>query len=308
LYSVHVSWLALRQHWQCVEQPAEEQSVANKIRIRSYPTEEYLGLIFAYFGQGKAPPVPRYPHFEKEGVLEVLPVQAWPCNFFQRVDNNGDTFHVPFVHRGAYLSTDIRSGLPTISKEESPWGTTAYATFPGGWTNVLQFVMPNAYTFRNPSPYPISLGTTASSGMCPRRSAVAAVSPTAGAADREAARHYRERRAELLAQENFSIADAGQSVLAGKLNFEDLENLTKDKVSLIHSQDYVSQVGQGGSPIGRRSIWAGLIGVILFGNLGARASRLAEGRRLKKWALPQTAGPEFVLGTVDQKQQTEHRG
>jgi 5,5'-dehydrodivanillate O-demethylase len=290
---------------QCLEQPAEEQSFAKKIRIRSYPTEEYLGLIFAYLGEGKAPPFPRYPHFEKEGVLEVLPVQVWPCNFFQRVDNNGDTFHVPFVHRGAYLSTDLRSGLPTISKEESPWGTTGYATFPGGWTNVLQFVMPNAYTFRNPSPYPdipwddrfqwdVPLDDRQSLQFRLR------LVPLNG----EAARQYRERRAELLAKENFSIADAGQSVLTGKLNFEELEKLTNDKISLIHSQDYVSQVGQG--VIADRSqehLGRSDLGVILFRKIWERELRaLAEGRPLKKWVLPQTAGLEFVLGTVDQKQ------
>lgn len=290
---------------QCLEQPVEEQSFAKKIRIRSYPTEEYLGLIFACLGEGKAPPFPRYPHFEKEGVLEVLPVQVWPCNFFQRVDNNGDTFHVPFVHRGACLSTDIRSGLPTISKEESPWGTTGYATFPGGWTNVLQFVMPNAYTFRNPSPYPdipwddrfqwdVPLDDQQSLQFRLR------LVPLTG----EAARQYRERRAELLAKENFSIADAGQSVLMGKLNFEDLEKLTNDKISLIHSQDYVSQAGQGViADRAQEHLGRSDVGVILFRKIWERELRaLAEGRPLKKWALPQTAGPEFVLGTVDQKQ------
>ena len=44
---------------QCVEQPAENESFASKVRIRSYPTEEYLGLIFAYLGEGMAPPFPR---------------------------------------------------------------------------------------------------------------------------------------------------------------------------------------------------------------------------------------------------------
>jgi 5,5'-dehydrodivanillate O-demethylase oxygenase subunit len=287
---------------QCVEQPAEEQSFAKKIRIRSFPTEEYLGLIFACLGEGKPPPFPRYPHFEKEGVLEVLPVQVWPCNFFQRVDNNGDTFHVPFVHRGAYLSTDIRSGLPTISKEESPWGTTAYATFPGGWTNVLQFVMPNAYTFRNPSPYPDIPWDDRFQWDVPHDDRQSLqfrlrLVPLTG----EAARQYRERRAELLAKENFSITDAGQSVLRGRLNFEDLEKLTNDKISLIHSQDYVSQVGQGiiadrtQEHLGRSDA-----GVILFRKIWERELRaLAEGRPLKAWALPQTAGPEFVLGAVD---------
>ncbi|HEU4342718.1 MAG TPA: Rieske 2Fe-2S domain-containing protein [Candidatus Binatia bacterium] len=286
---------------QCVEQPAEEESFAKKIRIRSYPTKEYLGLLFAYFGEGEAPPFPRYPHFEKEGVLEVLPVQVWPCNFFQRVDNNGDTLHVPFVHRGAYLSADIRSGLPTISKEESPWGTTAYATFPGGWTNVLQFVMPNAYTFRNPSPDPeipwddrfqwdVPLDDQQSLQFRLR------LVPLTG----EAARRYRERYAEMGAKENFSIRDAGQAVLAGKLKFEDLEKLTNDKISLIHAQDYVSQVGQGViADRAQEHLGRSDVGVILFRKIWERELRaFAEGRPLKKWALPQTAGPDFVLSRV----------
>ena len=40
---------------QCIEQPAEEAGFARKVRIGSYPTQEYLGLIFAYFGEGQAP-------------------------------------------------------------------------------------------------------------------------------------------------------------------------------------------------------------------------------------------------------------
>ena len=141
---------------QCTDQPAEEKSFAAKIRIRSYPTREYLGLIFAYFGAGEAPPFPLYPHMEEDGVLEVLSTEVWPCNFFQRIDNNGDTYHVPFVHRGAYSasSANNRSGLPEISKEESPWGTTSYASFAQGWRNVFHFFMPNVYAFRNPSPEP----------------------------------------------------------------------------------------------------------------------------------------------------------
>src|SRR5436309_1850808 len=34
----------------CVEQPAEDSGFASKVKIRSYPTEEYLGLVFAYMG------------------------------------------------------------------------------------------------------------------------------------------------------------------------------------------------------------------------------------------------------------------
>src|SRR5262249_29666773 len=36
---------------QCVEQPAEDASFASKVKIRSYPVEEYLGLVFVYLGE-----------------------------------------------------------------------------------------------------------------------------------------------------------------------------------------------------------------------------------------------------------------
>ena len=239
---------------QCTDQPAEEKSFAAKIRIRSYPTREYLGLIFAYFGAGEAPPFPLYPHMEEDGVLEVLSTEVWPCNFFQRIDNNGDTYHVPFVHRGAYSasSANNRSGLPEISKEESPWGTTSYASFAQGWRNVFHFFMPNVYAFRNPSPEPecgsedrmqwdVPLDDQHSLEFRLRRL------PLSG----EAADKYRARRDAAAAEPKISVAQMGEAVLSGKLSFQDLDNFFKDKISLVHTQDYVAQVGQGvprGSP------------------------------------------------------------
>src|SRR4029077_8389338 len=56
---------------QCIEQPAEPEPFCNRIKIRAYPTQEYLGLIFAYLGEGQAPPMRRFPDFEREGVLEA---------------------------------------------------------------------------------------------------------------------------------------------------------------------------------------------------------------------------------------------
>src|SRR5215208_3001398 len=44
---------------QCVEQPAEDQAFAPKVRIAGYPVREYIGLIFAYLGEGEPPPLPR---------------------------------------------------------------------------------------------------------------------------------------------------------------------------------------------------------------------------------------------------------
>ena len=282
---------------QCTEQPAEEKSFAAKIRIRNYPAREYLGLIFAYFGAGAAPPFPRFPHMEEDGVLEVLSTEVWPCNFFQRIDNNGDTFHVPFVHRGAYSASAVnkRSGLPEISKQESPWGTTSYAGFAQGWRNVFQFFMPNAYAFRNPSPEPecasedrmqwdVPLDDEHSLEFRLRRL------PLTG----EAAREYRARCA-ALAEAKISVAQMGEAVLSGKLSFQDLDSFFKDKISLVHTQDFVAQVGQGcRADRAQEHLGRSDIGVILFRKIWERElSALAEGQRLKKWVLPQDAEIKF---------------
>src|SRR5687768_11017837 len=50
---------------QCTEQPAEPEPFCDRIRIRSYPVQEYLGIVFAYLGEGEQPALPRYPDFEK---------------------------------------------------------------------------------------------------------------------------------------------------------------------------------------------------------------------------------------------------
>jgi 5,5'-dehydrodivanillate O-demethylase len=283
---------------QCTEQPAEEKSFASKIRIASYPAQEYLGLIFAYLGEDQAPPLPRYPHMEEDGVLEVLSTEVWPCNFFQRIDNNGDTYHVPFVHRGAYSasSDNKRSGLPEISKEESPWGTTGYATFAQGWRNIFQFFMPNVYAFRNPSPEPECISEDRMQWDVPlddehslefrlRRL------PLSGAA----ARAYRARSAATASEAKVSVAQMGEAVLSGKLRFEDLDSFFKDKISLVHTQDYVAQVGQGSrAERAQEHLGRSDVGVILFRKIWERELRaLAEGRPLKKWVLPQDAEIKF---------------
>src|SRR6185437_4227060 len=59
---------------QCLEQPAEPEGSGfkEKVRIKSYPTQEISGLVFAYMGPGEAPVLPTYELFdETEGVKGV---------------------------------------------------------------------------------------------------------------------------------------------------------------------------------------------------------------------------------------------
>ena len=105
----------------CVEQPAESEAYRQRIRIRGYPTREYLGLVFAYMGEGEAPPFPLMPEIDavKDSVLyNRHPV---PCNYFQRIENDMDELHLHFVHK---VSTD-EVGLvefPEIDVTETEYG------------------------------------------------------------------------------------------------------------------------------------------------------------------------------------------
>src|SRR6266852_4953754 len=72
---------------QCVEQPGEDSGFAAKIKIASYPTQEYLGLVFAYVGEGGPPLLRHYPDCDGSGVVFAVRPEVWPCDYFNRLDN-----------------------------------------------------------------------------------------------------------------------------------------------------------------------------------------------------------------------------
>jgi len=281
---------------QCIEQPAEDAPFADKIRIRSYPTKEYLGLIFAYLGEGDAPSVPRYHRFEAAGICDPLPSLLWPCNYFQRLENAGDAAHLPFTHRDSYFSANVRSGIPKISREETDWGLITYATFPSGATQVYPFGMPNIHDLRIPSPDP----------ECPWDDRLNWTVPV----DDEKCIMFRARHLPLTGEAAVRFQQAakaagatpgppagelGQQVLTGQIRFQDLKNATTSPVVYVNAQDYVAQVGQG-AIANRRNEHLGRsdLGVIMFRKIWERELRaLKEGRPLKKWVPSQ--GPVGLL-------------
>ena len=124
---------------------AEGQPFAEKVRIPSYRVQEYIGLIFAYLGEGEPPPLPRYPRFESADIsLDVAGLKRI-CNYFNDIDNSLDSVHVRFVHHRHRDSVDdhVVLGDPVISVEESDWGVKRYVRYPDGKDVTLFFGMPN---------------------------------------------------------------------------------------------------------------------------------------------------------------------
>ncbi|HEY4134395.1 MAG TPA: Rieske 2Fe-2S domain-containing protein [Alphaproteobacteria bacterium] len=274
---------------QCTEAPAEREGFADTVQIRSYPTEEYLGLIFAYLGEGDAPPLPRYPEFEKEGVL-TNSTYIRNCNCYNNLESNMDSLHTAFVHRSSPFTTAGLRGLPEIFGDETEYGILKHGRRPDGIDRMAPFYWPNALHIKSspekedPGIWADHIGWRVPIDDENHRSLMVNHVALTG----EAAQRYRERN-EIRRKERAKLSDAreaAQAVLRGEVHIDDL----KDRVDIVNIQDYVAQVGQGIIPdfeherLGRSDVLVALFRHILARELTA----MTEGRPLKQWKLSGT--------------------
>jgi 5,5'-dehydrodivanillate O-demethylase oxygenase subunit len=269
---------------QCVEMPAEDPSFLPKVRIASYPTEEYLGLIFAYLGEGEPPALPRYPDFEEDGILEVSGYLR-PCNYFNNVENGLDHLHVSFVQAvSAFTEAGLR-GIPRVEAEETEWGIAQYGIRPNGTVRVLQYGMPNLLHIKGSPNDGESGWVDALAWRVPLDDEthhsfnLNLVHVFGAAAERYQAR--RQARATVAGPSPNEIALA---ILRGEQRVQDLT----DHPNLVNIQDVVAQAGQ--SAIADREherLGRSDVAIILLRQIWQRELRaLAEGRPLKTWQRP----------------------
>jgi 5,5'-dehydrodivanillate O-demethylase len=265
----------------CVEQPAEPEPFCQRIKIRSYPVQEYVGLIFAYLGEGEPPPLPRYAAFERAGRLRASGyIRA--CNFFNAVDN--DPIHVYFTHSRRMRSW--RDGLPRISAEETPCGIAQISTWPDGRRSAHYRLLPNV-SYRvtggedDEGPLdniawrvPVDDASHASFGV-----SWGPGSPDAAPRNENGAGAGGSGQTE-------SAWDVAVKVMAGEV---DIHSIPTDWRDLVNVEDHVTQVGQG--VIADRSaehLGTTDLPVILARQIWQRELRaLAEGRPLTPWTLPE---------------------
>jgi len=281
---------------QCVEQPGEEEGFAAKIKIQCYPTEEYLGLIFVYFGEEKPPPLRKHPDFERPGVLETGLPEHWPCNYFNRLDNACDVGHVSFTHRESALRAGRQEqlALRTVSSSETEYGIETTVSVPGRPPFHTHLHMPNTNQTRSRARIEGSLKDAATLWVdrlfwrvpVDDENSVSFVidwMPLTG----EEAERYRERRLQARSQVRMSPNEYGESVLAGKRRIRELDQ-AMSTYYLFWIEDYTVQVGQGriadrpNEHLGRMDV-----GVILLRKIWQRElGNLAEGKPLKTWVTP----------------------
>jgi 5,5'-dehydrodivanillate O-demethylase oxygenase subunit len=290
---------------QCTEQPAEPEPFCNRIRIRSYPVQDYLGLVFAYLGEGDPPTLPRYPDFETKPSAEVN-IYVRCCNFFNNLDN--DNVHTYFVHRRP--GNDFREWngrIPALRDQEDEWGVTTTNIRPDGKIgSVTHRAMPNIRLRKqgrtgpsNPrledsiawhvpiddeSHYAVQLDVALSPDERPRPTdSPDWVEPNELG---ELVLQGRLDQGAVETETSLAYARVRSEQLPAELRPNDAEWALSDKVKV---QDVISQVGQG--QIADRTtehLGHSDSTVILLRRIWERELRnLAEGRPLKQWGRPE---------------------
>lgn len=283
----------------CVEQPNEEKPFCDKVTLRTYPTREYLGLVFAFLGDGAPPALPRYPDLDAAGVIVADPPEVLPCSFWNRLDN--DMGHVPWVHR----ATATRKGwdhylvLRRERVEETGYGYKAHR-LPGagetvesmGLRSAAHFFMPVAFLFwqrtRARGYEGRDLWDTKMVWTVPVNDATyvnfdVTNTPLEGA-EGEAYAEARYAQMEADAETRWDLAE---KVLAGEMTLEELPpDLQANTCFII--EDYVTQVGQGAvRERGPELLARTDAKLLLLRQIWLReVAAMLQGKSLKPWTIP----------------------
>ena len=263
----------------CVDLPGGSVKGRTKL-IRSYPTQEYLGLIFVYFGEGDPPPLPRYPKLEMDGVLDVT-MDIFPCNYYCSLEN--DAFHLPFTH-GDLMQGRGLSGFPEVWGEETDWGLACYEKWPNrDYVGVNHKGMPNV-GYIVPAAIIAAKGTKHALHASWRvpiddgsHAQIRANLTTVTGKDAEAL--LASRPADFYDRSQISVL--GEAVLAGKLRLAGMKHTHIEAI-----QDYVAQVGMGAieNRETERLAKSDATTILLRQLWKRELEALAEGRPLKNWA------------------------
>ena len=228
---------------QCVEQPAEDSSYCARIALASHPTQEYLGLIFAYFGDGAAPDFPRYPEFDEFGGVIEIDSYYRACNYFQNVENALDMSHVGFVHRDNMAAYNGIGRGAQLRAEESDWGVVYTFTRADGQLRIQQFGMPNIF-YMTALPTDPEIGWQESmfwwvpiDDIRHMQFSLHRIPVTGGTAERVKARRQARR-----AQIDQAHQRVCEEILHGRRS---LREVNPARVDMVRLQDDIAQLGQG---------------------------------------------------------------
>jgi 5,5'-dehydrodivanillate O-demethylase len=281
----------------CVEQPSEDASFAAKVGLRAYPAQDYLGLVFAYLGEGEPPSIRRFPDFEGPGVLECAPLspERWPCNYFNRIDNACDLWHIVYTHRASLSRSENfqwRLTPPSITPEETAYGIRSTEERPDRPRSYAHFHMPNVNQVRARSrierpgaaPAPILGDRLFFRVPVDDQNCISFVVDHYPIFGDDAAAYTAQPRG---TQDLEALNATADAILRSEQRMEDVDS-NASTYQMFWMEDYVVQVGQQPISDGRSERLGRMdTGLILLRRLWLRELQaLADGRPLKNWVTP----------------------
>jgi 5,5'-dehydrodivanillate O-demethylase oxygenase subunit len=228
---------------QCVEMPSERDGGLAKIRIASYPVQEYCGLIFAYIGEQPVPSFDllRKETFERPNGVVFTREEKWNCNWFQQVENSLDAVHVSFVHqwgRVGKFGEAVTASIPSLEYAETDGGIRQVASRGENNVRVSDWTFPNCNHIVVPGlekgdPW-IDVGhwVVPNDDQTTTRTIVYAVPATGAEADRRIMSYFE------------SVADYNPADHHHEL-MEEGRAPDDPLLPLTSAQDYVAAMGQG---------------------------------------------------------------
>lgn len=274
---------------QCVDQPAEPDPFCQKIKIKAYPTKEYLGLVFAYFGEGEPPPLPHLLEYDDDEYPREVRYDVWPINYFAQLENAVDYSHTGFLH----WQFDFKAnGSPIV--EETPYGVRIEAPGLSGGREAFNertfFLMPNMHEWPGPPRAPETVGRFAIGWRVPLddnshiRLNIDSV-PLKG----QAAREFLERQK---ARRPFTrpVPETAAEIISGRNSFKNVKEqniISGGELTQIQDCTALGSLGPIASRDHNEHLGKTDAGVILVRKIWMRELRaFARGEQLTSWKRP----------------------
>lgn len=276
------------QSGQCVDQPAEPKSFAAKVRIASYPVEEYFGFIWVYLGNPPVPELPRWPELDEYGRFHIVELRKW--NYFHDLENTVDDVHQFWVHAtGVYQDAGNAGEIPEMTAESTDFGLTQSSLFDNGFVRRLALIMPNTLYFnagagvlRGFKSFLWNVPVDDENHMMFFLFIAAHLPPDVGANVAQGVRDSRNYLAQLR-----PVDEVVRAVLSGRERWEDVE----DRPDRVLIEDGIVLLGQGVVPDrSQNRLGSSDAAIIMLRRLYARELAAIEaGRPLTKFPTPDAA-------------------
>src|SRR5687767_14589483 len=138
----------------CLECPAEPagSKFHLTVKMRAYPVQEWIGLLWAYLGPEPVPPITKFDVWARTDGTHKLSLQPQlDCNWLQAMENSVDPAHLPILHQETSTqgrkppstTRGFTDDISTFDFYETSYGIMKRRTYKNGLIDEHPILFPN---------------------------------------------------------------------------------------------------------------------------------------------------------------------